>query len=84
MKRNWPDFYKLYYNKIPAINLDEFIQDWLEANIPKDVLDKIAPIVCENHEPRVEPFDLIHGVNIICRICKHCGAEIQPEKWVIK
>lgn len=48
-KRRWPDFYQMCYDKRPHSSMNAFMQDWLEANIPKEVLDKLAPKI---EEPR--------------------------------
>lgn len=80
MRRNWPDFYELY-NKTPHM-WHIFLQGWLEANIPKDVLAKLAPPMCENHEPSCY---ITGPITMHCETrCKHCGAEIKPSGWELK
>ncbi len=81
-KRNWPDYFEMYRKNIKYYNWWEFIQDWLEANIPKDVLDRLAPPICEKHEPS---FYITVPSEIHCETrCKHCGAEIKPSGWELK
>lgn len=80
MKRQWPDFYKLYLND----DFISFIKQWMEQNIPKEVLDKIAPPICENHEPVVD-LRIYNYVDKYWLIqCKNCGAEIKPSGWELK
>lgn len=95
MKRKWPEI----ISSIPikdslfGYNIDRAWKHYLEENLSKEELDRIAPPICDNHEPLYysEDHTIINygGSNYIspsffnCK-CKHCGAEIKPNGWVLK
>lgn len=84
MKRQWPSFVDLVPEdkSLCGENVDKGWRAYLEKKLPPQYLDLIAPLICDNHEPihyiiYTEP-DKFHSE------CKHCGAEIKPERWVLK
>lgn len=79
-KRNWPDFEALLNST--SFSCGAFMKDWLEANIPKEVLDKIAPPI---EEPvTITKKQLIEAARIIEKYCyryKHEGTGSFLNQW---
>ena len=91
--RKWPSFYSLFIeNKtFPSVQQDAF-QQWLESNLSKEELDRIAPPECE-HPPcyvvyysecatfvSIGPQQFVSPSFYKCK-CRECGVELKPTKW---
>lgn len=95
MKRQWPNIFELvpYTKNMYGVDVNNAWISYLEQALSKEELDRIAPPICNDHEPLYYTEDettIIYGgqkfisPNYFNCKCRHCGAEIKPSGWELK
>jgi len=76
-KRRWPDLFMGKTMSVNASSVEAQFKVWLEANLSKEELARIAPVICDHERILVESFpkDLLNVR------CADCGARVIPTGW---